>query len=114
MEVPAGKRDQGKEDPLVCGKRELREETGAVAARYRFMGELYPSPGYCGEIIYLYLATGLTFTEMDPDEDEFLEPERIPLGKLVDMVLAGEIKDAKTQTLILKIEALRAAGKLEM
>ena len=114
LEVPAGKRDQGKEDPLVCGKRELREETGAVAARYRFMGELYPSPGYCGEIIYLYLATGLTFTEMDPDEDEFLEPERIPLGKLVDMVLAGEIKDAKTQTLILKIEALRAAGKLEM
>lgn len=114
LEVPAGKRDQGEEDPLVCGKRELREETGAVAARYRFMGELYPSPGYCGEIIYLFLATGLTFTEMDPDEDEFLEPERIPLGKLVDMVLAGEIKDAKTQTLILKIEALRAAGKLEM
>ena len=49
---------------------------------------------------------------MDPDEDEFLEPERIPLQTLVEMVLKGEIKDAKTQALILKIEALRASGRL--
>lgn len=111
LEVPAGKREKG-EDPLICGKRELKEETGATAAHYRFMGELYPSPGYCGEIIYLYLATDLTFADMDPDEDEFLEPERIPLQTLVEMVLKGEIKDAKTQALILKIEALRASGRL--
>ncbi len=111
LEVPAGKREKG-EDPLLCGMRELKEETGAVASDYLFMGELYPSPGYCGEVIYLYLATGLSFAEMDPDEDEFLEPERIPLSRLVDMVLAGEIKDAKTQALILKVEALRARGRL--
>lgn len=111
LEAPAGKRERG-EDPLLCGKRELREETGALAREYTFMGELYPSPGYCGEIIYLYLATGLTFESMDPDDDEFLEPERIPLSRLVDMVLSGEIKDAKTQALILKIETLRAAGRL--
>ncbi|MCI8360431.1 MAG: NUDIX hydrolase [Clostridiales bacterium] len=111
LEVPAGKRERG-EDPLICGKRELREETGAVAQTYTFMGELYPSPGYCGEVIYLYLATDLTFEAMDPDEDEFLEPERIPLSRLVEMTLSGEIKDAKTQALILKIETLRAAGRL--
>lgn len=111
LEVPAGKREKG-EDPLICGKRELREETGAVARTYTFMGELYPSPGYCGEVIYLYLATGLTFEAMDLDDDEFLEPERIPLSRLVEMTLSGEIKDAKTQALILKIETLRVSGRL--
>ena len=59
LEIPAGKRD-GDEEPLVCGKRELKEETGATAREYRFLGELYPTPGYCGEIIYMYLATGLS------------------------------------------------------
>lgn len=111
LEAPAGKREKG-EDPLLCGIRELKEETGAAAENYRFMGELYPSPGYCGEIIYLYLATGLTFSQMSPDEDEFLECERIPLQRLVDMALSGEIRDAKTQALILKIEALRVRGEL--
>lgn len=65
LELPAGKLDLG-EDPLEAGKRELREETGAEAARYESLGELYPSPGYCGEIIHLYAATGLTFGQDVP------------------------------------------------
>lgn len=105
-ELPAGKLNPG-EDPLEAGKRELQEETGAVAARYESLGQLYPSPGYCGEIIHMYLATDLTFGEMNPDDDEFLEVERIPLTKAVDMVLSGEIKDAKTQAAVLKIDAKR-------
>lgn len=109
-ELPAGKLNPG-EDPLEAGKRELQEETGAVAARYESLGQLYPSPGYCGEIIYMYLATGLTFGEMNPDEDEFLEVERIPLDKAVEMVLSGEIKDAKTQAAVLKIDAKRRRGQ---
>ena len=68
LEIPAGKRD-GNEEPLEGGKRELREETGAVAENYTFLGELYPTPGYCGEVIYMYLATGLSFGETDPDDD---------------------------------------------
>ncbi len=106
LELPAGKLDRGGEDPLEAGKRELREETGAVADKYRSLGKLYPSPGFCNEIIYLYLAEGLSFGESDPDEDEFLECERIPLDRAVEMVLQNEITDAKTQVAILKVAAL--------
>ncbi len=107
LELPAGKRDKGGEDPLECGKRELMEETGAVAATYRSLGQVYPSPGYCDEVIYLYLAENLTFGEANPDEDEFVEVERIPLEKAVDMVMNNEITDAKTQIAILKIAKLK-------
>ena len=105
LEIPAGKRD-GNEEPLEGGKRELREETGAVAENYTFLGELYPTPGYCGEVIYMYLAPGLSFGETDPDDDEFLNVKKIPLEKAVDMIMKGEIKDAKTQTAILKVERM--------
>ncbi|MBE6757925.1 MAG: NUDIX hydrolase [Ruminococcaceae bacterium] len=105
-ELPAGKLERG-EDPLLAGKRELEEETGAVAAQYTSLGKLYPTPGYCGEIIHLYLAEGLTFGDSNPDEDEFLEAERIPLDTAVQMVLNGELPDAKTQVLVLKVAALR-------
>lgn len=109
LEIPAGKRD-GNEEPLEGGKRELKEETGATAESYTFLGELYPTPGYCGEIIYMYLARGLSYGETDPDEDEFLNVKRIPLEKAVDMIMSGEIKDAKTQTAILKTERMLKNG----
>ena len=112
LEIPAGKRDSRDEAPLECGKRELREETGATAEKYIPLGELYPTPGYCGEVIYMFAATGLSFGDCDPDEDEFLEVERIPLERAVEMVLSGEIKDAKTQTAILKLKLLRDRGEI--
>ncbi len=106
LELPAGKLDRTGEDPLEGGKRELLEETGATAASYRSLGRLYPTPGYCDEIIYLYLAEDLTFGDSCPDEDEFLECERIPLERAVQMVLNNEITDAKTQVAVLKVAAL--------
>ena len=106
LELPAGKLDRNGEDPLEAGKRELREETGATAAQYRSLGKLYPSPGYCAEIIHLYMAQDLTFGDSEPDEDEFLECERIPLDRAVEMVLNNEITDAKTQVLVLKVTQL--------
>ena len=105
LEIPAGKRD-GDEEPLEGGKRELKEETGATAENYTFLGELYPTPGYCGEIIYMYLATGLSYGETNPDEDEFLNLKKIPLETAVEMIMNGEIKDAKTQAAILKVERM--------
>lgn len=111
LELPAGKLTKG-EDPLECGKRELAEETGAAAAHYESLGQLYPSPGYCGEIIHLYYADTLTFGDCHPDEDEFLEVERIPLEQAVQMVLSNEIADAKTQTAVLKVYARRQQGTL--
>ena len=102
LELPAGKLDAG-EDPLEAGKRELKEETGAAARDYTDLGKLYPSPGYCGEVIHMYMATGLSYGEMNPDEDEFLEVEKIPLKKAAQMVLDNEIRDAKTQAAVLKV-----------
>lgn len=112
MEIPAGKRDSANEDPLECGKRELKEETGATAEKFIPLGELYPTPGYCGEIIWMYAATGLTFGEQSPDEDEFLTVERLPLDEAIKMILNGEIKDAKTQAAILKLKLLKDSGKI--
>lgn len=111
LELPAGKIDAG-EDPLDCGKRELKEETGAIAEQYRPLGKLYPSPGYCGEIIHMYLAQGLTYGDVCPDEDEFLEVERIPLEKAAQMVLNNEIKDAKTQASVLKVYCMKQQGTI--
>lgn len=112
LEIPAGKRDSKDENPLECGKRELREETGAIAQNFISLGELYPTPGYCGEVIWMYAATGLTFGENDLDDDEFLNLEKIPLEKAVDMIISGEIKDAKTQAAILKLKLLIDSGKI--
>ena len=109
LELPAGKLEYG-EDPLAAGKRELKEETGASAKEYTDLGKLYPSPGYCGEIIHMYMAAGLTFGEAAPDEDEFLELERIPLERAAQMVLDNRIRDAKTQAAVLKVYLKMKAG----
>ena len=107
LEIPAGKRDKEGEEPLECGKRELKEETGATAGKYTFLGELYPSPGYTDEVIYIYLAEDLSFGESRPDEDEFLETQRIPFQKALKMALDGRLKDAKTQCAIMKTALLK-------
>lgn len=101
LELPAGKLEYG-EDPFEAGKRELLEETGAAAKTYRDLGKLYPTPGYCGEIIHMYLAENLNFSEQHLDEDEFLEVRRIPLETAFQMVMRNEIRDSKTQVGILK------------
>ncbi len=105
LELPAGKLEKG-ENPLEAGKRELREEGGVIAGQYINLGEFYPSPGYTNEVIYLYGARDLTEAEQELDDDEFLNVERIPLLKAVDMVLSGEIKDGKTQAAVMKLAML--------
>ena len=112
-EIPAGKRDSADEDPLACGKRELKEETGAEAESFIPLGKLYPSPGYCGEVIWMFAATGLSYGEQHPDDDEFLSVEKIPLEKAVQMILSGEITDAKTQAAVLKLKLLKDRGEID-
>ena len=102
LELPAGRIEPG-EDPLACGKRELQEEVGAAASNYIDLGKFYPTTGYCGEVIHLYAATGLNFTGQKLDEDEFLNIERIPLERVVKMIMSNEIRDGKTQAAVLKL-----------
>ena len=101
LEIPAGKLEPN-ENPLEAVKRELEEESGVVAGKIEYLGEIFTTVAIFDEKIHLYLATELEFKNAHPDEDEFLEVENIPLAKLYDMVMNGEIKDAKTQIAILK------------
>lgn len=112
LELPAGKLEKG-EDPFEAGKRELEEETGTVAGKYYDLGKFYPTPGYCGEIIHLYAASDLTATQMNPDEDEFLEVEKIHIDKAVEMVINNEIRDGKTIALIMKVAEMLRRGMIE-
>lgn len=105
LELPAGKLNKD-EQPLHCAKRELSEETGITADEYIDLGKLYPSPGYCKETIYVYLARGLHYGEAHPDENEFLDVEKIPLDELYQMVMRNEIPDAKTVIGIMKAKAI--------
>lgn len=101
LEIPAGKLNKD-EDHFECGKRELAEETGAVAEEWTYLGEIYPIPAYTTEIIHMYMAKKLTFSEQNLDEDEFLDVIKIPFEDAVKMVMNNEIKDSKTQIVIMK------------
>lgn len=104
-EIPAGKLEKG-EDPREAAIREFREECGAVAEKFEPLGEIYPTPGYCGEIIRIFYATDLTFGEQELDEDEYLEVIKMPFSECVAKIMSGEIKDAKTIVGILKLKEL--------
>ena len=105
LEIPAGKLEEG-EDPYCAALRELQEETGASTDALTPLGDVYPSPGFTDEIIRLYLARNLTWGEMHPDDDEFLDVQRIPFPMLLDQVLRGEITDAKTCVAVMKAKLL--------
>ena len=111
LELPAGKLEPG-EDPADSGHRELREETGCSAGRFVPMGKLIPTCAYDTEVIHLFFASELTRGEQDLDENEFLSVERYTLDEALQMVLDGEIIDAKTQIGLLKYQALRNAGRI--
>ena len=100
-EIPAGKLEKG-EDPELCGRRELEEETGRRAASFEYLGECYPSVGYTNEIIRIYLAKGLTKTHQHLDDDEFLNVKKMPLSEMVEKIMRNEVADAKTVMGVLK------------
>ena len=97
---------------LPAGKLELLEETGTQGYSYTSLGQLYPSPGYTNEIIHLYVCRIKSEGESKPDEGEFLDVEKIPLDKAVEMVLNNQLPDAKTQVAVLKTAMLLKSGKI--
>lgn len=111
LELPAGKLEKGS-TPLENGKRELLEETGAEGYSYISLGQVYPSPGYTAEIIHMYACRVKSEGESKPDDGEFLNVEKIPLDKAVEMVLNNMIPDAKTQIAVLKTALLLQSHKI--
>lgn len=106
LEIPAGKKEYG-EEPLECGIRELNEEVGATADDIVSLGKLSPTVAYDTEVIYMYLARGLKFSnEQHLDPEEFIDVVKMPFEEAYQMVLRDEIPDAKTQLAILKTKAL--------
>lgn len=100
LEIPAGKLDAG-EDPLVCAKRELEEETGIVASEWISLGTIATSPGFCNEVIHLYVAKGLSKGEIHWDEDEYVEVERYTFDELLQRIKEEKIKDSKSLSAVL-------------
>lgn len=100
LEIPAGKLDAG-EDPLVCAKRELEEETGIVASEWISLGTIATSPGFCNEVIHLYVAKGLSKGEIHWDEDEYVEVERYRFDELLQRIKEEKIKDSKSLSALL-------------
>lgn len=111
-EIPAGKLDSPDEDKLEAAKRELREETGITAQSYVSLGDYVPSAAILSEVIRVYLATGLSFGGTDLDEDEFINVTRLPLDRVVEMILSNEIGDGKTAFGVLKAKLMIEKGDI--
>lgn len=94
-ELPAGKQDEG-EDPLTCAVRELEEETGFRASEWEKLATFYTTPGFCTEMMTLFLARGLVEGATRPDSDEFIRVERVPLREVAGWIRTGVVLDAKT------------------
>jgi len=108
-ELPAGRIDPGEKE-LPAAKRELLEETGYTASRWRRILKFYASPGFVAETMAVFLATGLRAGEAQPEEDEMIHTRMIPLPKAIDMVLRGTIRDAKTISALLWLDHTSRAG----
>jgi len=95
IEIPAGKLDKN-ETPLNCAKRELEEEVGATGGSMVHLSTFHTSPGFCNEILYLYLALDFEITKNNLDDDEFLQIIKLKLVDILKLIENNEIKDAKT------------------
>ena len=103
LEIPAGKRDSKSEPTEEAARRELREETGIEPKELICLGTYYPAAAYSDEVIWMYLARGLTFGEQKLDDDEFLALEAMPLKDLVQEIAKGNVPDGKTQAAVMRV-----------
>lgn len=107
-EIPAGKIDDPKESRKKAAVRELREETGYHAKKMEYLFSYYPCAGYSTEMIHIFRASELALKGQDPDDDEFIRTEIVPLKKALEWVHNGKIADSKT---IIALLTLRDSQK---
>jgi ADP-ribose pyrophosphatase len=93
LELPAGTREEG-EEPLATAKRELEEEAGQTGGEWRLAATFFSTPGFCDEVVWLYIAEGVEQGEPSPEEGEEIELVRIDRAELASRI--DEIEDAKT------------------
>ncbi len=105
-ELPAGTLEEG-EDPLECAGRELEEETGYRAEAIAPLLQCFSTPGFCNEVLYIYLAEKLTFVEQKLDETEKIDVEPLPFADALKMIEEGIIRDAKTICALLYFHTYR-------
>jgi ADP-ribose pyrophosphatase len=109
-ELPAGKLEPG-EDPLSGAKRELEEETGYRAKKWKPLVEYFGSPGFLGESMKVFLAEGLVAGDAHPEDDEEIEFRLVRLAELLKMIEKGAIVDGKTLTSVLLYARLNSAKR---
>ncbi|CAK7037985.1 NUDIX hydrolase [uncultured Phascolarctobacterium sp.] len=105
-EIPAGKLDPD-EDPDVCARRELSEETGYSAREWQKLISIVTTPGFTDEVIHLYAARGLEKYAQHTDEDEFIDIVVLTPQQVKQMVLEGTIYDSKTLSALCLLELLK-------
>jgi ADP-ribose pyrophosphatase len=108
-ELPAGRIDPG-EHELKAAQRELLEETGYTASKWRRILKFYASPGFVAETMSVFLATGLRAGEAQPEEDEIIYKRMVPLPAAVRMVIRGTIRDGKTISSVLWLDHVSRTG----
>jgi len=107
VELPAGKLDGG-ESPRVCAKRELREETGYTAGRFRRLLTFWPAAAFSNECLYIFVADRLKRGRIQLDKDEFLDVIRVHFKEALEWIASGKIKDSKT---IIGLQACALTGR---
>ena len=95
LEAPAGVLEES-ESPEDCAQRELQEETGFRSEDLQSLGRFWSSPGFCSELMYVYLARDLVPSALAPDPDENIVTEKVPLSRINELIRRGEIRDAKS------------------
>jgi ADP-ribose pyrophosphatase len=102
-ELPAGRIDPGEQE-LEAAQRELLEETGYTAKKWKRILKFYATPGFVAETMAVYMATGLKSGKAQPEADEVIYKRLVPLPRAVKMAVSGTIRDAKTISSILWLD----------
>ena len=110
-ELPAGRLDPG-ESVEDAARREMEEEVGLRPRRLEALATFYTTPGFCDEVMEIWLAEDIQEGEARHDEDEHIELVRVPFSQAVEWMVTGEIRDAKTMAGLWMAHHHRSGGRL--